>query len=76
VFTGLFAIANATELAYGRDSLLYLIMHERLLRCIERGRMEPFSLMRSSIPVGNRCKKLIVEDIHVHVECQMTLIQQ
>ena len=66
---GLFAIANATELAHGRDPLLCTWntcqMREHLFSCIERGKMEQFPLMRPRrIPVGKSYKKSVVENIY------------
>ena len=43
---GLFAIAFATELAYGNDpvrvSYVQSAMRDHLLLCLEQGKMEPF----------------------------------
>ena len=59
---GLFAIANATELAHGRDTMLCMWdtcqMREHLFNCLEMGKIEQFPLIRQRcIPVGKHIKK-------------------
>ena len=59
---GLFAIANATELAHGRDPLLCMWdacqMREHLFNCLEIRKIEQFPLIRPRrIPVGKHIKK-------------------
>ena len=59
---GLFAIANATELAHGRDTMLCMWdtcqMREHLFNCLEMGKIEQFPLIRQRcIPAGKHIKK-------------------
>ena len=66
---GLFAIANATELAHGRDPLLCMWdacqMREHLFNCLEIRKIEQFPLIcPRRIPVGKHIKKTLVENIY------------
>ena len=61
----LFAIANATELAHGRDTMLCMWdtcqLCEHLFNCLEMGKIEQFPLIRQRcIPVGKHIKKTLV----------------
>lgn len=76
---GLHAIANATELIYGRDPAKCLWDTERmrshLLACLECGLMEGFPTTRQRrIPFGRRVKTSFTED--VHCVCRMPYFDQ
>ena len=53
---GLFALASATDLAYGNDPIRYEVgrMRPYLIKCLENGRMDPFPWTERRIPHRNR----------------------
>ena len=71
---GVFAIANATELAFGKDPLLCRydaeVMRIHFLQCLENRKMEHFPLKRPrKIPIGNHMKNTY--KVKVYCICHM-----
>ena len=71
---GLFAIAIATELTFGRDPLLCYwdtkLMRSHFVKCLEQGKMEYFpQKTHRRVPIGNRYKKSL--SFKVYCKCRM-----
>ena len=74
---GLFAIACATELVYGKDPCLCHfqpeVMRSHLIRCLESGFMECFPIKKiRRVGFGKRVKKVCRRRYFVIAGCQMT----
>ena len=66
---GLFAIANATEIAFGYNpsKCVWDLQNARshLIKCLETGKMERFPVVKERrIPFGGAVKTSVQEDIH------------
>ena len=66
---GIFAIANATELAFKRDPALCNWdcgrMRKHLLTCFERGKMEQFpTIGKRRIPFGSQVRKSVNKAVY------------
>ena len=71
---GLFALACATDLVYGRDPFLSYwntkVMRPHLIKCLETKKMTCFPLDKTRrIPVRNKLKKSI--KVNIHCICRM-----
>ena len=73
---GVYAIANATELALGGDPALcrwdHSVMRTHLKACLEKGEMKCFpTLGKRRIPIGSRIRSTSLEKVYCIASCRM-----
>ena len=66
---GIYALANATELAYGHDPARCqwetTTMRKHLIECFESGHMQRFPILKERrLPLGRRVRTSFKEDLH------------
>ena len=70
---GLYAIANATALAFGKDpsTQVYIprLMREHLIKCLENRHLEPFSITKGSSSRRKVIKRVF--EVPVYCTCKM-----